>query len=550
MRWLGSYQISVPLGDGALQVPVSKPLKHAIGWGALCYASAALAQETNQKALSLSGWQLSVGILIVFLFSAFVVNWLNPAKRSKLRRTLFLYGMHLLSLLLMALFKAAELPDWPKRALMISHLFAGFTLIHSLALLLFDSLLMKLGIVLTAIAVELIVAAGYIIAFVFVLSEIGVDATGLLTASTVVTAVVGLSLQQTLGNILGGVALQLDHSITVGDWIQLVPGGPRMKITQIRWRHTVAETAGLDTIILPNATLLSSQFSVLGKYNGKPTNRVAIVEFSVPLSYSPDVVCALVQEAVQQSPIVNVSHLPEAPLCVCLDFTRLGFRGLAIYAVAFCVENIAGELTAASRVRRRVYCALKRGGIPVGEQPALTEKDREQQHLIKRQALRAVDIFDSLSDEEHNQLAEQLIYAPFSEGEVMTKQGTQPKSLGILWEGTAEVRLERDGIEKVVATLVAPAFFGEMALLTGAERSASVVATSNVECYRLDKEAFHQMIQERKDLAKELSAAVAHRKRILAAATLEFNEEQPEQPEAELAKQILTSIQKFFGLSF
>jgi small-conductance mechanosensitive channel/CRP-like cAMP-binding protein len=529
---------------------MTKITKYALGASALFYSSSALAQESTPKMLALLNWQLSVSILLIFLSSAFVVNWLNPTRRNKLRRTLFLYGMHLLLLLVMVLFKAAALPDWSQRALVISHLFAGFTLIHSMALMLFDSLLVKLGIVLTAIAVELIVATGYILAFIFVLAEVGVDATGLLTASTVVTAVVGLSLQQTLGNILGGVALQLDHSISVGDWIQLAPGGPRMKIMQIRWRHTVAETAGLDTIILPNAMLLSSQFSVLGKYSGKPSNRVALVEFSVPLSYSPDLVCALVQEAVRQSPIANVSHLPEAPLCVCLDFTRLGFRGFAIYAVAFCVENIAGEITAASRVRRRVYCALKRSGIPVGEQPIQTEKEREQQSIIKRQALRAVDIFDSLSEEEHNQLAEQLIYAPFSEGEAMTKQGTQPKSLGILWEGTAEVRLERDGVEKVVTTLQAPAFFGEMALLTGAQRSASVVATSNVECYRLEKEAFDKIIQERKDLAQELSAAVAHRKQMLANVAQEFDEAQPEQPEEELAKQILNSIQKFFGLSF
>ena len=517
------------------------------GGPALCAPGLALAQD--ERPLALLNWQLSVGILLVFLFSAFIINWLNPARRSKLRRTLFLYGLHLFSLLLMVVFKAIDLPDWSKRAQVISHLFAGFTLIHSLALLLFDSLLMKLGIVLTAIAVELMVAAGYIIAFIFVLSEIGVDATGLLTASTVVTAVVGLSLQQTLGNILGGVALQLDNSITVGDWIQLVPGGPRMKITQIRWRHTVAETAGLDTIILPNAMLLSSQFSVLGKYSGKQSNRVALVEFSVPLSYSPDVVCAIVQEAVRQSPIVNVSHLPEAPLCVCMDFTRLGFRNLAIYGVAFCVENIAGELTAASRVRRRVYCALKRNGIPIGEQPPKKEEELEQEHAIKQKALRAVSIFDSLSEEEHQQLADQLIYAPFSEGEAMTKQGTQPKSLGILWSGTAEVRIERDGVEKVVASLQAPAFFGEMALLTGAMRAASVVATSNVECYRLEKDAFHKVLQERPKLAQEISAAVAHRKQVLATASQGFDGARPQQPEEELAKQILNSIQKFFGLS-
>jgi small-conductance mechanosensitive channel/CRP-like cAMP-binding protein len=508
-----------------------------------------LLAQTSQPVFDIVNWQLSVVVFLIFLFAAVMINWLNPTRRSKLRRTLFLYALHLFCLLLMWLCKRADLSSWVSRFEMISHLFAGFTLVHSLALLVFDAILVRFGIIFTAIAVELLVAAGYIISFIVVLSEIGVDAAGLLTASTVVTAVVGLSLQQTLGNILGGVALQLDHSISVGDWIQLVAGGPRMKITQIRWRHTVAETAGLDTIVIPNAMLLSSQFTVLGKNGGQPANRVALVEFSVPISHSPDYVCSVVQNAIRESPIRNVSHVPEEPVCVIMDFTRLGFRNMGVYGVAFCVENIAGELTAASRVRRRIYCALRRVGIPVGEQPNPTPEELEKFQQIKERAVRAVDLFDSLSNEEHSKLAAQLIYAPFSEGEIMTKQGTPAKGLGILWEGTAEVRRTLDnGVEHVVTTLQAPTFFGEMALLTGEPRSASVVATSNVECYRLEKEAFEKILQERPELAKELSDAVAHRKQVLNAAQHGIKTDNELPPEAELAEQILSSIQNFFGL--
>ena len=68
---------------------------------------------------------------------------------------------------------------------------------------------------------DLIVGAAYVVAIGWLMHRGGVDVTSIVATSAVVTAVIGLSLQATLGNIVGGLALQVDDSIHEGDWIEL-----------------------------------------------------------------------------------------------------------------------------------------------------------------------------------------------------------------------------------------------------------------------------------------------------------------------------------------
>src|SRR5256885_17169044 len=98
----------------------------------------------------------------------------------------------------------------------------------------------------------------------------GVQLSGIIATSAVVTVVLGLSLQATLGNVLGGIALQLDDSIHLGDWLQL-PNGQQGKVKAIRWRHTVVETRTWYTVIVPNASLLTHTILILAPAAATPT---------------------------------------------------------------------------------------------------------------------------------------------------------------------------------------------------------------------------------------------------------------------------------------
>ena len=143
---------------------------------------------------------------------------------------------------------------------------------------------------------------------------------------------------------------------------------------------------------------------------------------------------------------------------------------------------------------------------------AARERKDRREHDRRMKALAAVEFLKPLTPAELTETAERLRFAPFAPGEPITKQGAVAHWLYILIDGTAEVRVNVDGAEKEVARLSAPSFFGEMGLMTGAPRTATVVASTEVECYRLDKEAFHKILSARPEIAAEISTLLASRK--------------------------------------
>ena len=97
--------------------------------------------------------------------------------------------------------------------------------------------------------------------------------------SAVITAVIALALQDTLGNVIGGLALQTDESIQVDDWIKV--GDVNGRVVDIRWRYTAIETRNGETVLIPNGVLLKGQVMVLGRRQGKPRQWRRWVYFQV-----------------------------------------------------------------------------------------------------------------------------------------------------------------------------------------------------------------------------------------------------------------------------
>ena len=128
----------------------------------------------------------------------------------------------------------------------------------------FRALLPRIGFALPQIMVDIINAIGVIVVFIVVGQRAGFSVAGLITTSAVLTAVIGFSLQDTLGNVMGGLSLQLDKSVAVGDWIS----GPNLpasgRVTEIRWRYTAIETRAWETIIIPNGMLVKSPIAISG----------------------------------------------------------------------------------------------------------------------------------------------------------------------------------------------------------------------------------------------------------------------------------------------
>jgi CRP-like cAMP-binding protein len=211
-----------------------------------------------------------------------------------------------------------------------------------------------------------------------------------------------------------------------------------------------------------------------------------------------------------------------------------------------------------SLVRERIYAALQRAQIPLAL-PAHTiflnhedqkaEKRREKSLEAMRAALRGVDLFAKLSSEELDRLADSAKLAPFVNGEVVTRQGAAAHWLYILVKGAVEILVAKeDGIERHVAVLEAPAFFGEMALVTGAPREATVIARDEVECLRVDKDDFREVLAGRPELAQEISTILAQRRVALESARENLDADTRSRRVQSERKRILAAIRDFFGM--
>lgn len=501
-------------------------------------------------------WGLAaLGVTLVAV--AFLINRYAPGRRRRIRHVLLLYiaflcasGMERLTRWLAASHPTFQ--AWAGHLHIASSLAAAFTGVSLAGLFVFDFLLpvIRLGVV--AITADVIMGFAYAFAALGVLRSEGVSPSSVVTTSAIASGVIALSLQATLGNILGGIALQMDGSVHVGDWLSL-PDGTQGKVTAIRWRHTVLETRNWDTVVVPNSNLLAQNIVILGKRTGKPLQHRMWVNFNVDFRFPPSQVIEAVQSALWAAPIEGIADDPK-PNVICYDLAKDGRDSFGTYAVRYWLTDLPNDDPTNSRVRTRVYAALRRSGIPLAR-PSQTlfmsaEEDDEAraERLKKRRVgvIEHVELLRSLTAAERDYVADHLKYAPFTAGETITRQGSTAHYLYILLTGQVEVRRHVDESARFVATIQAPGFFGEMGLLTGEPRTADVVALTDVECYRLDKPGLEHVLQERPEIAEEISRTVARRQVEMWHAT--------EDAEARCVRianvqdSILAKIQTFFGL--
>jgi CRP-like cAMP-binding protein len=353
---------------------------------------------------------------------------------------------------------------------------------------------------------------------------------------------------------MGGLALQLDNSIQVGDWIK-VGAEINGRVTEIRWRYTAIETRNWETIIVPNSQLMKGQVTVCGRRAGRDPRWRRWVYFNVDFRFEPPDVLQAVNEALQGKPIERVAADPP-PHCILMDLHESYGR----YAVRYWLTDLASDDPTDSVVRTRIFFALKRAGIPLSipahaifmteDSSERRDQKREADRGRRLEALAHVDLFSGLSDEDRATLAEGLRYAPFTRGETVTRQGAEAHWLYMIAEGEVSVQVAVEGgLEREVARLRTGNFFGEMSLMTGEARSATVVALSEVECYRLDKATFQLIIHKRPELAEVMAGILARRKVQLAAVREGLDQEAQSRRLAAAKHDLLGKIRDFFGLA-
>ena len=396
---------------------------------------------------------------------------------------------------------------------------------------------------------DLGIVAVYVIYGFAQLRGAGLDLSSIVTTSAILTAVVAFAMQDTLGNVLAGVAVQLDNSVRIGDWIRVdtVSG----KVRDIRWRSTLIETRNWETVVIPNSMLMKARVEILGQRDGAPLQWRRLLNFMVDPGVPPARVIAIIDDEMRELSIPNVARTP-SPSCVLKAFEE----GNLCYQLRYFLTDIHEDDMTDSMVRVHLFASLQRAGIRVAEpQRTVHAVQRDQAHaesvhrreLTRRlHALANVPPFTTLPEEAKADIAERLQYAPFARGDTITKQGNKAHWLYILAYGEAEVLYEPPGgPPHVIGTVHAGQFFGEMALLTGDTRAATVVAKTDVECYRLDRASFQELLLGRPEISEEIKRVMGGRRGDLEKVRQAFSDAGPV---AEAEVRLATKIRRFFGM--
>ena len=428
-----------------------------------------------------------------------------------------------------------------------------FALVRISVIFLFEVLLSQAAV--PRMMADVLLAVTLIIYAIYRMNEVGVNLASLITTSAVLTGVIAFSMQEMLGNLWGGIALQADNTCRIGDWIRV--DGVVGQIIGIRWRCLAVATNDGETVMMPNAQLVKSRVTVLARRGDLKIPWRRPVEFFVGYDAAPSRVLAVVEAALARAEIPNVAKEPRA-ICTCRSFDDNSIR----YAVLYWLTDPAIDLATDSQIRAHVFATLARHHMemPLPRRVLLTPDAVTAQHnatsareiTSRLDVLSRLSLFAELTDGERRALAAELSDTPYVTGDVISREGDVSDSLFILAAGSVEIVREgtdASGERKHLADMAAPDHFGEMGLLAGQARSATVVAREDVLCYRLEKRGFDAILKARPEIAEAMAQVVAAR---LAAndATMQALDDVARRKRASgTAGELLRKIRVFFELT-
>ena len=374
----------------------------------------------------------------------------------------------------------------------------------------------------------------YLILFGWAISRLTKrSVTAWLTGGTLLAAVVGLALQDTLGNLFSGIALHMEGSFEVGDVIH--SGDYHGVVEAVNWRATHIRGFNNQLVVLPNSVIARERFEIFprGNFNARV----------LPVGVDSEAVPARVIDVLTQA-VAHIDGVAREIPCL----ARLAaFNDSSItYEVKYFLRDYSMRDRVDADARRAVWYALRRNGIALAY-PIRTYRKHvgtipqqvTPEEILER--LHEVDLLTPLSRREHEAIAAATQLHKYAKGETIIRRGAVGESMFVIVDGLVSVRVpgEADGQHHEVAQLGEESVFGEMALLTGERRTADVIAVTDVTTLEITREALQPILADNPDLAQALSQKVIERRRASAELVEGADEEEIS---------VLSRIRSYFGL--
>lgn len=376
----------------------------------------------------------------------------------------------------------------------------------------------------------------FLIAFTFLFPDVNLGA--LFTTSAIFGVILGLALQDTLGNFFAGISLQADRPFQVGDVITVGANRHTGVVEEISWRAIKIRTFQNHVVLIANSNAAKEPIEVCPRDN----LNARIVFFNTLYTDSPAKTIHVVREAVREADNVSEKVTP------IVRIKNLGDNGVD-YEVKYWLEDYAKYNDTDALVRQRIWYAFRRAGLNFAfptrtlyvERPSkLAQRDGDGGAIVER--LSAVDIFAPLSADETTMLAQAAVRHVFAQGETVIRAGDPGSSMFVVHKGKVRVQVSENGRPRTVATLNEGDFFGEMALFTGEPRTANVLALEETEVLEIGHAAMKRVFDTNPDLVESLSFIMAERRQGLASQT------DDSAAITQSSAGILSAIKRFFGI--
>ena len=326
----------------------------------------------------------------------------------------------------------------------------------------------------------------------------------LVTTSAVSAVVIGFALQDTLGNAFAGLAIQSEKPFNVGHWVRV--GDFEGRVTEVTWRATKLRTKQGNLAILPN-NIVAKEAIINFSEPAAPLR----LEVEVGASYMvpPNKVKAAMMEALRHSSRVLAAPSP--------DIVLVAFDASAVtYRARFWIDDFAADEVSRDEVRTAIFYAFQRHDIEIPypiqvqyersfDTPDPGTKLAEQERLLG-----GVDLLASLPPEARTQIAMSAPLAVYGSGETIVRQGDQGQSMFVVVGGEVRVVLEPKRNE--VARIQRGGYFGEMSLLTGDPRTATVLAAGDVAVVEIGADLFRRVIAAHPEAIEKIGMAVMMRR--------------------------------------
>jgi small-conductance mechanosensitive channel len=326
----------------------------------------------------------------------------------------------------------------------------------------------------------------------------------LLTSSAILTAVIGLSMQDTIGSLFSGLLLQIEKPFTEGDWIKV--GDVEGQVTEVTWRYTKVVTLDANAVLLPNNLVAKER---LVNYDRPASHLRQIILVPAPVDVPPVAVKSAILAALRRAEGVLRDPAPAARLQD-IQADRI------LYAAVYYISAFNSRLAVMDAVLSTIWYQFMELGIDVPPPTRRIIAADQAEHLAanpeKLASLAEVALLAGMTEADLALLMRASTTRTFSPGQTIMAKGETGGTMNIILSGLVAVSLD----DRELARLGPGQIVGEMALLTGEPRQADVLALKPTQCLVVDREGFrlvlsrHPVVVDRVRTIFETRAAANH----------------------------------------